>query len=165
MIFRQGNIDDLNKLKDLALKSWEQFRNELTLENWQKLKNSLANDKTYIDLLEKSYCLVCLNANSEIIGMSFLVPSGNPTDIYEESWCYIRLITVNQNYIGQGIGRLLSEKCIQYAKDNGERTIALHTSEIMSKARRIYVSLGFKILKEIEPRLGKKYWLYTLDIA
>jgi len=36
---------------------------------------------------------------------------------------------------------------------------------MMDKARHIYESLGFKILKEIVPRLGKKYWLYTLDLS
>jgi hypothetical protein len=36
---------------------------------------------------------------------------------------------------------------------------------MMHKARHIYESLGFTILREIEPRLGKKYWLYTLDIS
>jgi ribosomal protein S18 acetylase RimI-like enzyme len=164
MKFRQGNINDLEEIKNLAINSWQQFQNELTPENWEKLKTTLADDKTYSELLNKSYCLVCINDNNKIIGMSFLVLHGNPTEIYESSWCYIRFVTVDQNYSGQGIGRMLTEKCIQYAKKKGEKIVALHTSEMMNKARHIYKSLGFKILKEIEPRLGKKYWLYTLDI-
>ena len=97
--------------------------------------------------------------------MAFLVPHGNPTEIYDENWCYIRFVSVDPEFGGKGIGRQLTENCIQIAIDNKEQTIALHTSEMMNTARHIYESLGFKILKEIEPRLGKKYWLYTLDIA
>jgi len=42
--------------------------------------------------------------------------------------------------------------------------MALHTSEMMRSARHIYEKIGFNILKEIEPRLGVKYWLYTLEL-
>jgi ribosomal protein S18 acetylase RimI-like enzyme len=164
MNYRKGNSNDLKALKNLAIKSWRQFQNELTPENWKKLENNLSNDKTYIDLLENSYNIICINDSEEIIGMSFLVPKGNPTDLFDKDWCYIRYVTVDPNYCGQGIGRHLTEKLIQYAKDNGEKTIALHTSEMMNKARHIYESLGFTILKEIEPRFDKKYWIYTLEV-
>lgn len=165
MTYRQGHIIDLNGIKKLVLKSWQQFQNELSDENWKKLNAGLSDNKTYIDLLQNSYCLICENEKLEIIGVSFLVPHGNPTEIYDKEWCYIRFVTVDTDYGGQGIGRRLTEKCILHAIDTNEQTIALHTSEIMHKARRIYESLGFKILKEITPRFGKKYWLYTLNIG
>lgn len=164
MIYRQGTRSDLTGLKNLALKSWAQFQNELTDGNWQKLRNTLDDDTTFTDLLEKSFCFVCTNDIEEIIGMSFLVSSGNPTEIYDKSWCYIRYVTVDPDFGGQGIGRKLTEKCIEYSIKNGERTIALHTSEMMHSARHIYESLGFTILKQIEPRQGKKYWLYTRSL-
>jgi ribosomal protein S18 acetylase RimI-like enzyme len=34
----------------------------------------------------------------------------------------------------------------------------------MNAARHIYEKIGFKIIKELEPRLGKKYWLYELTL-
>ncbi len=164
MTYRQGTINDLTKLKNLALKSWSQYKNELTHEYWQKLRASLSDDKTFSDLLGKSCCFVCVNDMEEIIGMSFVLPRGNPTEIYDESWCYIRFVTVDPDFGGQGICRKLTEKCIDYALKSGERTIALHTSEMMHTARCLYESLGFTILKEIAPRLGKKFWLYTRSL-
>ena len=164
MIYRQANMEDLPGIKKLAIVSWRQFEEKLTPQEWQKLESSLKDDKTFITLLEKAFSLICLNDNDDIIGMSFLVPGGNPTDIYQEDWCYIRFVTVHPEFGGKGIGRTLTEKCIAHAKETGEKTIALHTSEMMEKARHIYESLGFKVLKEIEPRFGKKYWLYILNI-
>jgi ribosomal protein S18 acetylase RimI-like enzyme len=161
---RVGNINDLDGLKKLALKSWEQFRAKLTNENWEKLYTNLNNDNTYSELLDKSECLVCTTDTGEIVGMAFLVPSGNPTEVYDKDWCYIRFVSVDPGFGGQGIGRRLTEHCIELAKEKREKTLALHTSEIMEKARHIYESLGFKILKEIDQRLGKRYWIYTLDI-
>jgi ribosomal protein S18 acetylase RimI-like enzyme len=160
MNYRKGNIHDLIELKNLAIKSWSQFEAELTVENWQKLQATLLDENTIIDLQEKSDCVVCVSDSDSIIGMSFLVPSGNPTDIYDKDWSYIRFVTVDPAFAGQGIVKTLTEKCIAFAKQNGEKIIALHTSEMMLKARHIYEKLGFEILKPLEPRLGKKYWLY-----
>ena len=163
--FRQGTIQDLHEIKDLALRSWRAYQQELLPEQWQQLKAGLTNDQTYQELFEKSFCLLCLNEREEVIGMGFLVPSGNPTTIYDASWCAIRFISVDPLYGGRGIGRQLTERCIQYAKENGERTIALHTSEMMANARHIYERLGFKVLREIDRRYGKRYWLYTMDLG
>ncbi|AHM59113.1 putative GNAT family acetyltransferase [Flammeovirgaceae bacterium 311] len=162
--YRQGTIDDLCNLKKLALVSWGQFQPMLTIENWNKLNKSLMDDMTFIELLNSSICFVCTTGQGEIIGMTFLVPSGNPTDIYDKEWCYIRFVTVHPNFGGQGIGRKLTTLCIDAAKANGEKVVALHTSEFMSNAIHIYESLGFEVLKEIDRRLGKRYWLYKLDL-
>ena len=93
------------------------------------------------------------------------MPRGNPNEIYDEKWCYIRFVSVNPKYRGRSIGERLTRKCIDMARENNETVMALHTSEIMKGARHIYEKIGFRILKEIEPRLGVKYWLYTLELA
>lgn len=77
----------------------------------------------------------------------------------------IRFVSVHPEFSGKVIGRQLTEKCIEIAKNTNEQIITLHTSEMMHKARHIYESLGFTILRELEPRLGKRYWLYTLSIT
>lgn len=162
--FRQGTRDDLQGLKKLAFKSWSIFQQQLTDENWNSLKHTILNNNTYEELLDQSTCIVCIGDNINIIGMAFLVPSGNPTDIFLKEWSYIRFVSVDPVFGGQGIGRKLTKMCIEKAKENGEKAIALHTSELMNNARHIYENLGFKILKEIDQRLGKRYWLYKLDI-
>jgi len=163
--FRKGNKNDLDQLQQLAIKSWSEFKGELTNDHWNELRQLLNNDATYSELLEKSACVICENELREVIGMAFLVPRGNPTDIYDENWCHLRFVSVDPAYRGQGIGENLTKRCIEIALKNKEQTMALHTSEIMQSARHIYEKLGFKILKEIEPRLGVRYWLYTLELS
>lgn len=162
--FRQGTTDDLNDLKKLALASWSRFQHQLTAENWTLLHNNLSNEHTFTELLSNSYCIICSTEEGRIIGMAFLVPSGNPTEIYDKDWCYIRYVSVDPDFDGQGIGKKLTALCIEKAKQDGEKTIALHTSELMANARHIYESMGFSILREIEQRLGMRYWLYTLQL-
>jgi ribosomal protein S18 acetylase RimI-like enzyme len=155
LIYRKGNLNVIKKFKQLAIGSWSQFQNDLNEENWDNLFVTLSNENTYLDLINNSDSIVCETEKSEIIGMAFLGSSGNPTDIYDTKGSYIRFLTVDPNFGGKGIGRKLTEKCIDIAINNKEQFIALHTSIIMEKARHIYESLGFKILGELEPRLGK----------
>lgn len=155
----------MEQLRILGMASWKQFENVLTPDNWQKLFSNVSRKETYRELLAQSHCFVCEREGGAIIGMAFLVPSGNPTDIYPADWSYIRFVSVHPEFTGKGIGRQLTRQCVEIAKSNNEHTVALHTSEMMHTARHIYESLGFTILRELEPRLGKKYWLYTLALT
>jgi len=53
-----------------------------------------------------------------------------------KDWSYIRFVTVDPSFGGQGIGRKLTTLCIDTARQN-ESVIALHTSELMDAARHI----------------------------
>lgn len=164
LIYRQGTINDLKELKKLGLKSWSQFEKVLDEENWNLLKENISADETYEKLLASSTCFVCVAPSDIIIGMAYFVPSGNATEIYLKEWSQIRYVTVDDDFQNLGIGKKLTALCIDFAKQKNEKTIALHTSEIMANARHIYESIDFKILKEIDPRFGKRYWIYTLEI-
>ncbi|MEJ7673413.1 MAG: GNAT family N-acetyltransferase [Chitinophagaceae bacterium] len=161
--YRIGTLEDKKKLQKLALNSYGQFKEVLTKENWNKMNSFLTAENSYTDLLSKSKCFVC-EKRDEIIGMSYLVPRGNPTHIFHKDWSYIRMVGVNSEYGGQGIGKKLTHMCIDFAKETNEKIVALHTSEFMNTARHIYESIGFEQIKELEPIYGKKYWLYKLEI-
>jgi ribosomal protein S18 acetylase RimI-like enzyme len=162
--YRGASVNDKDKLKRLGLLSYGQFAETLGSEHWRRMEGILSDDSTWLNLLKVSKGFVCIN-DDEIIGMAYIIPRGNPWDIFTAEWAYIRMVGVNPIYEGRGIARSLTRMCIAHARTNNEKTIALHTSEFMDAARHIYESLGFKVYREIEPRYGKKYWLYTLDLA
>ena len=165
MRYRLGTEQDKEQLRALAVRAWSCYRQDLTPENWKKLYQSLASMKTYTQLLEESTCFVCTTEEDRIVGMAFLVPSGHPTDIYEAEWSYIRFVTVDPEYAGKGIGGQLTKRCVDHARQSGERIVALHTSEMMHAAQYLYENMGFTVVKEIPKRLGKRYWLYQLRLA
>lgn len=49
------------------------------------------------------------------------------------------------------------------ARRDGAGVLGLHTSELMTVARRMYGSMGFRVERELPPNYGLRYWLYTLD--
>jgi len=161
--FREGNNEDKEQLKNLAIISYGQFQKILTEENWNKFYENLKADRSYTNILNIAKCFVC-EIENEIIGVAYIIPSGNPTDIFETNWSYIRMVGVNPKYRANGISKKLIQNCIAFAIENGETIIALHTSEFMNAARHIYESLGFKKIRELDPLFGKKYWLYQLNL-
>ena len=161
--FREGTQNDLNQLKDLAIISYGQFENDLSAENWKILSEKLESNNSYSEILKKAKCFVC-EAENQIVGVAYIVPSGNPTEIFEANWSYIRMVGVNPKFRGLGISKKLTQNCIEFARTNGDKIIALHTSEFMNTARYIYESLGFKKIKELDPIFGKRYWLYQLEL-
>lgn len=161
--YRVGTINDVDQLQDLGRIAYGQFQDALTPDNWIIFNGNLQDKQKFIDILKIAKCFVCQD-NGKIIGVAYIIPSGNPTNVFKSEWSYIRMVGVKPEYRGQGIAKMLTQMCIDFAKQNNEKTIALHTSEFMDAARHIYESIGFTILKEIPPLFGKKYWLYTLDL-
>lgn len=162
LTFREANLSDLPQLKTLGILSYSEFSKVLSLDNWAKMNGFLENEKFLLTLINMSTVFVCEN-NREIVGMIYLVPSGNPTELFQNDWSYIRFLGVNPNLRGLGIAKHLTDLCIKKAKLNCERFIALHTSEFMDAARAIYEKRGFQKTKEIE-YLGKRYWIYLIEL-
>ena len=162
--YREGTLLDKEQLKQLGIISYGQYQPQLSPEHFSVLHRNLSDDEKVAALIAGSKCFVCSDGE-KIVGMAYLVSSGNPWDIFQADWSYIRMVGVDPVYQGRGIAKELTNQCISYARQSGEKLIALHTSEMMNAARHIYESLGFKQLREIEPRFGKRYWLYLLELA
>jgi GNAT superfamily N-acetyltransferase len=55
----------------------------------------------------------------------------------------IRLLAVDPDSRGGGIGKALTNACIQLARDKGHSQVILHTTQAMQVAWGLYVKLGF----------------------
>lgn len=161
--YRSASIKDKAELLQLAIASYGPYTALLDAENANKLHNGLRDEKKMESLITSSTCFVCLYKN-KIVGMAFIVLHGNPWDVFLSEWAYIRMVGIHPPFQGKGIASQLMKMCINFAKENKEKTIALHTSEFMNAARHLYEKIGFKKHSEIEPRFGARYWLYLLEL-
>jgi ribosomal protein S18 acetylase RimI-like enzyme len=163
MIYRIAGPNDIPALRELGLASYGTLKNHLTADNWKKMESVLLSDDTFPVLVNSCFAFVC-EADSQLLGMAFLVPSGNPTKIYSSDTSYIRMVGVHPDAGGKGIAQTLTSLCIQKAKELSEKTIMLHSAEVMYAARHIYEKLGFKKIQILDEHYGLEYWLYQLDI-
>jgi DNA-binding MarR family transcriptional regulator/ribosomal protein S18 acetylase RimI-like enzyme len=60
----------------------------------------------------------------------------------------LRLLIVERQARGRGIGRRLVEHCIKFSRDAGYRKIVLWTQSVLTDARRIYERAGFVRVEE-----------------
>lgn len=54
-----------------------------------------------------------------------------------------RLLAVNSNYRGKGIGKLLSQACIDKARADKNEELIIHTTNAMKPAWNMYEKMGF----------------------
>jgi ribosomal protein S18 acetylase RimI-like enzyme len=163
LTYRKATLDDLEKIKVLNLKAFNQYADVLSPENWDRLHYNMGDADSLISMLEKSTTFLCISGE-ELAGVVSLMPHGNPTHIFPAEWAYVRRMGVLPEYRGQGIAKQLMLQLIAEAKAQNETTLALHTSEFMETARLLYAGLGFEIERELDILFGKRCWLYKLNL-
>lgn len=79
-----------------------------------------------------------------------------PTDSFSKhwpgDWSAFRLLAVSPAERGNGVGRLLTEACIDRARVQGAPVVGLHTTAPMSVARAMYERMGFERAPEYDFR-------------
>jgi GNAT superfamily N-acetyltransferase len=83
----------------------------------------------------------------------------------------LRILLVDPAARGLGLGRLLVDRCIDFARQAGYRRLTLWTNDPLRSAARIYVSAGFQLVAQ-EPHhsfgvdlVGQTYDLDLTPIA
>jgi DNA-binding MarR family transcriptional regulator/GNAT superfamily N-acetyltransferase len=94
------------------------------------------------------------------VGCVFLVKDS-------ETVARLRLLLVDPAARGRGLGKRLTDECIQFARRSGYRSITLWTHSVLTAARHIYETAGFRLTssekrKSFGQDVVSEYWDMTL---
>ena len=113
--------------------------------------------------------LVAADGQDRLIGAVALVLHGGP---YAElslaaDEAEFRMLAVDPQGRGQGVGTALIEECLARARAAGKRRMVISTGEKMTAARRRYEALGFCRAAELDwsPEPGMQLLAYVLELG
>lgn len=76
-------------------------------------------------------------------GAKMAYPSPTFSEQWPDDWSAFRLLAVDPGARGHGLGRLLTDACIDRARSQGATGVGLHTTAPMAVARGMYERMGF----------------------
>ena len=131
-------------------------------------------ESDYVDLLqdaasraEKAELWVAVDEDDVVLGSVTLSPPGSPyREISRDGEGEFRMLAVDPQARGRGIGEALVRWCIERSRDLGDERMVLCTQRENATAIRLYGRLGFVRLAERDwsPAPGVDLVAYTLDL-
>jgi ribosomal protein S18 acetylase RimI-like enzyme len=146
---------DATEVNELAVAAFQQFRSEYS--DWHAMQAGLRRMSTLAEVGE----IIVADREGQVIGAVVYVPPGRPkAPFFDQSWPIIRMLVVDPAARGSGVGRALTDACLNQARRDRSPVIALHTSPIMSIALPMYLRMGFRRVREAPPLYGVPYAVY-----
>lgn len=149
MIIRDAAEEELPFIRVQRVHSYEEHGSRIPSGHWNALKQSISSDADAQPDVE----LIVAEVDGRIAGSVALFPA--KTDAYKgyvEKLDYpeIRMLAVSPEARGKGVATALVSECIRRTKENGHRSIGLHTADFMESAMRLYENLGFVRLPKFD---------------
>lgn len=159
IILREAEPAEVDRVEVLVQGAYAEFRSLFPEEVWRAWMDNIS--KTIHS--PTGVLLVALH-QGELAGAVKFYPDASQAGLgqWPVGVASIRLLAVDPQKRGLGLGARLVEECLRRARELKVSTIFLYTGEFMHGARKIYESLGFVRAPEFDKTPGPI--AYRLDL-
>jgi ribosomal protein S18 acetylase RimI-like enzyme len=105
---------------------------------------------------------------SAVVGTVAFVRAGSAyADVARDGEAEFRMLAVDPQARGRGLGRVLVEECVARARAEGAQRLVLSTRQMMTPAVGLYESMGFvrRPERDWEPLAGVLLMTYELELV
>ena len=164
---RDARAGDRDAIREVTLAAYGEYATQMPAL-WQRYRaNILA---TLADIAPAEQIVV--EQAGGVVGAVLLYPAGAALPGAEGGrarmpWPQVRLLAVAPPHRGRGVGAVLMQECVRRARAAGAPALALHTTELMRAAVRLYARLGFVRAPELDARVAPTLMVhgYRLDLG
>lgn len=141
VVLRPSEPGEEEAVGGLILRAFDEFRPLVSAGFWERFAAGALEQARDPGRTE----LVVAEQAGSLVGTVTFCPAGGTYGgrSWPAAWSAIRLLAVDPDGRGLGVGRRLAAWCVTRARELGDEAIGLHTSPFMEAARGIYDRLGF----------------------
>ena len=156
---REAINSEFGEIGELMVDAYSNLPGFLTIETapeyFHKLKN--IGELTQNPVVK---IFVAVSNQNEIGGavvyfsdMQFYGSAGTATEVRNAGG--FRFLAIHQNFRGHGLGKLLTNYCIEYAKSEQQEQLVIHTTNAMKIAWGMYERMGFERSQDLDFTKGE----------
>jgi len=143
------NQNEIEIVRNKRLLCYEQYKSLVPKDHWNALKSTLSSDND----LRKGVEIFVAEIDRKIAGSIVLFPG--KMKAYEwatdaPDYPEIRMLAVDKEWRGKGLGRALIQHCMERASKQGYKEVGLHTAEFMTSAISLYTKMNFEHMPELD---------------
>ncbi|OCA90546.1 acetyltransferase [Bacillus sp. FJAT-27225] len=149
MMIRDAKKSELALIRAQRLAAYMEHAGKIQDGHWNELKKAISSEADQQPGVE----LIVAELEGKIAGSVAMFPANS--DAYEGhldelEHPEIRVLAVEPDYRGKGVGKALVGECIKRARAKGYRAVGLHTGSFMDDAMKLYEGLGFERQPELD---------------
>ena len=156
---RPARDDEFDRAGHIAARAFSRLRGLLTPDNWAEMEKAIH----FVTARDKVGILLVAELAGEIAdSVRYTGPGHGGHVIYPDRVAYIRSLAVSLDHPRCGMGRRLTEACIEAAKRDQAAAVGLHVAKANAAANRLYGQLGFRWYRKASDYFGIPYDAYII---
>jgi putative acetyltransferase len=161
IVIRNAKPSDSDAINQLCVEAYEEFRSIVGETNWNRLRKTLEHAS---ELSVKGELIVAEDSSGPLGVVLYTRHVGTKGSSVAASCALLGTLAVSPCHRGRGIGRRLTQECIDRARNDGADSIALTTGAVMAVARPMYERMGFIKESDLGKRFGVSHARYVLKL-